>query len=164
VLPLRGASLTTLQRFDYPAILKLAALDGLPRYVLLSGIEDEDAVLGGIDAQRSIRVALSQVEAHWSGEAWLCWRDFEELPEILRPPLQGAPVTWLQETLGNLGFYDGGPTGQFDAETIAGVRALQESLEVEVDGTVGRVTKMRLYQELRRYDVPRLSRRGGQTG
>jgi general secretion pathway protein A len=164
VLPLRGASLATLQRFDYPAILKLAALDGLPRYVLLSGIEDEDAVLGGIDAQRSIRVALSQVEAHWSGEAWLCWRDFEELPEILRPPLQGAPVTWLQETLGNLGFYDGGPTGQFDAETIAGVRALQESLEVEVDGTVGRVTKMRLYQELGRYDVPRLSRRGGQTG
>jgi peptidoglycan hydrolase-like protein with peptidoglycan-binding domain len=85
------------------------------------------------------------------------WRDFEKLPEVLRPPLRGAPVVWLQQALGRMGFYRGSLTGEFDGATITAVRALQTSLQIEVDGTVGRVTKLRLYDRLGSYAVPRLS-------
>jgi hypothetical protein len=164
VMPLRGASVAKLELFNYPAILKLSALDGMPRFVLLTGLASGDVLLGGIDAGRPLRVPLAQVEEHWDGEAWVAWRDFEELPEVLRPPLRGAPVAWLQQALGRMGFYDGAPTGDFDAATIAGVRALQASLQVEVDGTVGRVTKMRLYETLGLYEIPRLTHRDEETG
>jgi general secretion pathway protein A len=164
VMPLRGASVATLQLFNYPAILKLSALDGMPRFVLLAGFSSGGALLAGIDAGRPLRVPLAQVEEHWDGEAWVAWRDFEELPEILRPPLRGAPVAWLQQALGRTGFYDGAPTGEYDAATIAGVRALQASLQVRVDGTVGRVTKMRLYETLGDYEIPRLRHRDEEAG
>ena len=158
VMPLRGASLATLQLFNYPAILELSALDGMPRFVLLTGLEGEDALITGIGDGLPLRVPFVQVEHHWGGDAWVAWRDFEDLPEILRPPLRGAPVIWLQQALGRMGFYDGALTGEFDAATIAGVRDLQASLQIQVDGTVGRVTKLRLYERLGLYAVPRLAR------
>jgi general secretion pathway protein A len=164
VLPLRGASLETLQRINYPAILGLAALDGMPRFVLLTGFESGHALIAGIDEGLPLRIPNAEIAKQWGGDAWIAWRDFEELPGILRPPLQGAPVIWLQQALGRLGFYQGTPTGEFDAATIKGVRELQASLEVEVDGTVGRVTKMRLYEKLERYAVPRLQERSEVAG
>jgi hypothetical protein len=164
VIPLRGASLATLQLFNHPVILELSALDGVPRFTLLAGLEDGNALLAGIREGQPLRVPIAEVEEHWGGAAWLAWRDFEELPEILRPPLSGAAVTWLQGALGRLGFFAGAPTGEFDLPTIAAVRALQESLEVEVDGTVGRVTKIRLYESLDQYQVPRLSERDEDAG
>jgi general secretion pathway protein A len=164
VLPLRGASLETLQLFNYPAILELSALDGMPRFVLLTGLESDHAVIAGLGEGLPLRVSLAQVGDHWSGDAWVAWRDFEELPYILRPPLGGAPVIWLQQALGRMGFYDEAPTGEFDAATVKGVRDLQASLQIKVDGTVGRVTKIRLYEKLGHYAVPRLRERDEVTG
>jgi hypothetical protein len=164
VMRLTGASLATLQLFNYPAILELSALDGMPRFVSLTGFEDGEALIAGIGDGRPLRVPLAEVGDQWGGDAWVAWRDFERLPEILRPPLHGAPVIWLQEALGRMGFYAGTPSGEFDAETIAGVRALQASLQIDVDGTVGRVTKLRLYERLGLYAVPRLQPGGGVAG
>jgi len=164
VMPMQGASVATLRLFNYPAILELSAFDGTPRFVLLAELDGADALLAGIDGGPHLRVPLGQIEERWDGEAWVAWRDFEELPEILRPPLSGAPVSWLQQVLGRMGFYEGAPTGEFDAATIAGVRALQASLEVDVDGTVGQVTKVRLYERLGNYEVPRLRKRDEETG
>ena len=164
VLALQRASLETLQLFNSPAILELSALDGMPRFVLLTGLEGEHALIAGLGEGLPLRVPIAQVGDHWSGDAWVAWRDFEELPDILRPPLGGAPVIWLQQALGRMGFYDDAPTGEFDAATIQGVRDLQASLQIEVDGTVGRVTKIRLYEKLGHYAVPRLRERDEVSG
>jgi len=160
VMPLREANVATLRLFNYPAILELSALDGMPRFALLVGLEDGEALLAGVDGDRPLRFPIAQVEEHWSGEAWLAWRDFEMLPEILRPPLRDASVTWLQEILARRGFLQPPLSGRFDHATVVAVRALQESLQVQVDGTVGQVTKMRLYESLEEYRVPRLEERG----
>jgi hypothetical protein len=163
VLPLEGANVQALQHFNYPAILELSALDGMPRFVLLAGLADGEALLAGVDPRGPLRVPVGQLEQHWSGNAWVAWRDFAELPEIMRPPLSGAPVSWLQQALARLGFYSGAPTGEFDSATVEGVRALQASLHVDVDGTVGEVTKARLYERLGFYQVPRLGRLDEET-
>jgi hypothetical protein len=131
--------------------------------VLLAGLAGGEALLAGVDPRGPLAVPAAQLEQRWNGNAWLAWRDFAELPDILRPPLSGAPVSWLQQALGRLGFYTGTPTGEFDSATIEGVRALQASLHVEVDGTVGEVTKARLYERLGFYQVPQLGRLDGET-
>jgi len=164
VMPLRGASLATLELFNYPAILQLSALDGMPRFVLLAGLESGHALITGIGDGLPLRVPFARLGDHWGGDAWVAWREFEELPEILRPPLSGAPVIWLQKALGRMGFYDGVLTGEFDLATIKGIRDLQANLQIKVDGTVGRVTKLRLYERLGLYAVPRLRERDEVTG
>jgi len=164
VMPLRGTSLATLELFNYPAILQLSALDGMPRFVLLAGLEGGHALIAGMGDGPPLRVPFAQLGEHWGGDAWVAWREFEELPEVLRPPLSGAPVIWLQKALGRMGFYDGALTGQFDLATIKAVRDLQANLQIKVDGTVGRVTKLRLYESLGLYEVPRLRERDEVTG
>jgi len=164
VMPLRGASLATLELFNYPAILQLSALDGMPRFVLLAGLESGHALITGIGDGLPLRVPFARLGDHWGGDAWVAWREFEELPEVLRPPLSGAPVIWLQKALGRMGFYNGALTGEFDLATIEGVRDLQANLQIKVDGTVGRVTKLRLYEKLGLYEVPRLRERDEVTG
>ena len=162
VVRLQGASPATLEQFNYPAILELSALDGMPRFVLLAGLEGEYALIAGIADGRPLRVPFAQIGDHWGGNAWLAWRDFEELPEILRPPASGAPVVWLQRVLGHLGFYDGEATGEFDAATIKGVRDLQASLQIQVDGTVGRRDQAQAVRDARALPAPaaQTARRG----
>jgi peptidoglycan hydrolase-like protein with peptidoglycan-binding domain len=72
------------------------------------------------------------------------------------PGSQGAPVAWLQHSLGRLGHYQGMPTGEFDVPTIVGVRSLQGEMALTVDGTVGPETKIHIYQAIDTYPVPRL--------
>jgi hypothetical protein len=156
VLQLREADLGSLSRLNYPAILELSALDGVPRFVLLAELANGEALLAGFDRSGPRRVPAAQLKQLWTGRAWVAWRDFEDLPGIMRPPLSGPPVAWLQDSLSRMGFYAGAPTGEFDSATIEGVRALQTSLNVEVDGTVGEMTKARLYERLGFYRMPRL--------
>lgn len=165
VLPLRDAGWETLERYNQPVLLRLRALDGAPRLAALTGISpDGRALLRGLGERAPRRVARAELERHWDGRGWLSWRDFEELPHILRPGSRGAPVTWLQKRLGELGLYAVPPSGEFDDDTVIAVRALQERLRVHVDGTVGPRTKVRLYEYLSAYDVPRLRPASGETG
>jgi hypothetical protein len=155
-LSLRGADAAALRSLDQPALLVLTALDGASRTAMLRRLDDGgDAVLLGI-APEPLRVPFAELARHWDGEAYVPWKDFEALPPVIGPESSGAPVAWLQHMLGRLGHYGGRPTGEFDADTIAAVRRLQGDAALQVDGTVGPETKIRLYQAMGTYPVPRL--------
>lgn len=155
VLSLQDARLATLYALNLPALLVLRALDGAPRYVALSGIRDGALLLEGV-VPGTLSVAGEELETVWQGVAYVPWRDYESLPPVLRPGAHGPKVTWLQRSLMRLGVFRGVSHGRYDAATIAGVRALQERLELAVDGTVGPVTKIQLYRALPGYTVPAL--------
>jgi general secretion pathway protein A len=161
LLPLRGADRAVLRFFDQPAILVLRAFDGASRWVLLRALgPDGEATIEGL-GEGPWRMPFDDLGQHWDGEAYVVWKDFERLPDVLRPGSRGAPVAWLQDALAKLGHYVGPTTGEFDGPTIAAVRSLQDATEVQVDGTVGPVTKIRLYQSVSSYGVPRLRAGGG---
>ena len=159
LLKLREARLETLRALDLPALLVLEALDGAPRYAAVTGITAGGLYLEGIGPV-AYEVSDDQVRSHWTGEAFVPWRDFEALPAVMRPGAQGDSVRWLQQALTRLGLLRGMASGRYDAATIAGVRALQQRLELGVDGTVGPVTKIQLYRALPGYVLPDLAREG----
>ena len=86
-------------------------------------------------------------------ERWL-----QDRRVVVIPWSTGDSVIWLQRELAELGHYQGTPNGEFDLATLAGVRALQSELGVNVDGTVGPETRIRL-QDRRGIDVPRVAER-----
>ena len=156
VLPLAAGDLASLRVLNHPALLRIKAADGAPRLVVLRTLDPWQATLQGVGPSGAVRVSAAELEALWGGEAWVPWRDFEGLPDVLQVGGSGPSMRWLQQSLTTLGFYSGPPNGRFDAETQAAVRAFQRSRDLSEDGAVGPRTKMALYDSLGRYQVPRL--------
>jgi general secretion pathway protein A len=161
VLPLPGADLERLRSMNLPALVRLVAADGTLHTALLTSLDAEGGELRGLDPGPPLRVAADALMTAWSGEAFVAWRDFEALPEVLRPGSVGPSVEWLQRALGMLGYFEAPPTGAFDAVTAEAVRSFQASRHLNADGTVGPLTKMALYGSLADYAVPRLSASAG---
>jgi general secretion pathway protein A len=166
VLVLPDATLSLLRALDYPTLLRFPAADGRGPVALLAAADDHVATLEGVVPGTTLVVPREDLEAHWSGEAFIVWRDFEPLPETLNPGDSGPAVEWLQHALGELGFLSRSESGRFDLPTTAAVMAFQQSRALAADGSVGPRTKMALYAALRRYVVPRLaaSHAGGKLG
>ena len=73
-------------------------------------------------------------------------------------------VSWLQEALTQLGYYEGAVTGLFDRATREGLQAFQRGRALEADGRAGSLTRMALYGSLEQYAVPHLSDAGEDEG
>jgi general secretion pathway protein A len=153
VLSLEGASLELLTAIDRPALVVLPALDGAPRGLLLTAIDGDVATLEGV-TPAPLRVPLSELAAHWSGQALVPWKDHATLPPLLGPGTSGPSVRWLQQALATLGFFEGESNGDFGAQTQEAVRAFQTEESLPVDGWVGPLTMIRLYERLPGYAAP----------
>jgi general secretion pathway protein A len=153
VLSLEHASLDLVAAIDRPALVVLHALDGAPRGLLLSAIDGETVTLDGVGAE-PLRVPRAELLAHWSGQVLVPWRDHAALPPLVGPGTSGPSVRWLQQALASLGLYSGEESGAFDAATWQAVRAFQTKESLAVDGWVGPLTLIRLYERLPGYEAP----------
>jgi general secretion pathway protein A len=157
VFTFNAADLDQLRALDHPVLLDVEAADGVQRVVALRSLGAGEAELDGVAASGPVRVTNEELMRVWMGAAHVVWRDFEALPELLKPGDHGDGVAWLQHSLVEIGFLRGTPTGTFDAGTATAVRAFQTNHGLEADGTVGPLTKMALYRALGRYAVPHVA-------
>ena len=153
-LPLLGNG-NMLRLLDLPAILELHVPGAdQPRAVALTGMSDGRFVLV-IDGSPT-PVDADFLDQHWFGEAHVLWRDFETLGRTFGREGRGQPVARLQALLRRVGTYRGPPTGQFDAATQAALLAFQRARFLQVDGRVGRLTRIVLYAAAGGYPRPTL--------
>jgi general secretion pathway protein A len=157
VFTFNAADLDQLRALDHPVLLDVEAADGVQRVIALRSLGAGEAELDGVAASGPVRVTNQELMRVWLGAAHVVWRDFESLPELLKPGDHGDGVAWLQHSLVEIGFLRGTPTGTFDAGTATAVRAFQTDHGLEADGAVGPLTKMALYRALGRYAVPHVA-------
>jgi general secretion pathway protein A len=158
VTPIPQADLEAVRRLGYPALLTLQAGSGETRTVALVSLDDGIAELSGVRTGGGVlRVPVSAVEEQWSdGGAFVLWRSFHDVPEVIAEGDEGAGVLWLQEALGRLGHLDADITGRYDLDTVEGVQSFQRRHQLRADGVVGPLTLMLLFSELDEYAPPRL--------
>ncbi len=164
--PFEGGSIELLRRLDHPVAIPLAARpDSRPanagpdaRWVALIGFDREHARLAGLVADRTVRVAIDELEAHWLETGIIVWERIEPVPSLLASDAQGAGVRWLQNALAELRFLDGAATGRYDDATREAVARFQRDRGLVADGIAGPLTQIALYAQLPRYPGPRLSR------
>jgi general secretion pathway protein A len=161
LLELTDARLEHLASLNHPALLPLRTDDGQTVLAALLSLEDDGGTFYGATERGPLRMDRAEIERRWDGSAFVVWREYEAMPDVIGPGAEPEAVGWLQRALAELGLYAGAPTGRFDARTAQGVRALQLTRNLEPDGVVGPQTKMVLYDRLERYHVPRLSTEGG---
>lgn len=157
---IEGADLAELEALNHPAVLRVLAPGGEGRSVVLRHLDGGVATLVGIGGTAVTRIPAAELEARFTGEAYVPWRDFVRTPPILRDGHAGSSVFWLQQTLAELGYYAVRPTGRFDPSTRSAVQAFQASHGLEPDGEVGPRTKMVLYDAAGSYPMPRLREAG----
>jgi general secretion pathway protein A len=166
VFSFAAADLDVLRVIDHPVLLEIDAADGVRRVVALRQLSGGEAELEGVVESGPVRVPIEELLNYWLGDAHLVWRDFEPLPDVIRPGDAGDGVAWLQRALTDAGFPPGSASGRFDAATEEAVRAFQEDRHLEPDGAVGPLTKMALYRATGRYAVPHVAvvARAGDAG
>ena len=152
-----ATDLDVLRVIDHPVLLEIEAADGVRRVVALRQLSDGEAELDGVVEAGPVRVPIEELLNYWLGDAHLVWRDFEPLPDVIRPGDAGDGVVWLQQALADSGFSPGSISGRFDVATVEAVRAFQEDRHLEPDGAVGPLTKMALYRATGRYAVPHVA-------
>jgi general secretion pathway protein A len=154
-LPIVG-NVSMLRLLDLPAILELRLPEtNGPRYVTLTELGLDTSVLT-IDGTPT-RVPAGFIDRHWFGQAYVLWRDFDSLGRTFGREASGPPVARLQDLLRRVGLYDGPANGHFDAATSAAVLEFQRSRFLQVDGRIGRLTRIVLYAAAGGYPRPTIS-------
>lgn len=126
------------------------------RYVVLTGLEGKTAKILYGDAQK-LDAPVDLLDEFWLRRAFVFWKDFERVGEVIKPGDRGAQVVWLQASLQKLGLYNGELAGVYDAATEEAVREFQEKNKLLLDGVVGPQTKLALFASLDEYPMPRLN-------
>jgi general secretion pathway protein A len=152
-----SGNLGALLRMDYPAVLEIT-LPGVlgKRFISLVGTENGklrvDPPIAG-----NKTLSFDELEKHWSGQAFLLWKDVLNLFPKISLGAKGDPVKQLQALLRETGAYKRPGTGVYDRDTRSAVREFQTSKGIEEDGIAGGQTLMLLYRSIDRFETPRLS-------
>jgi type II secretory pathway predicted ATPase ExeA len=157
-LPIVG-NVSMLRLLDLPAILemRLPETDG-PRYVALTELGLDSSVVT-VDGTLT-RVPAAFIDRHWFGQAHVLWRDFDALGRTFGREASGPTVARLQDLLRRIGVYTGPANGRFDDATSDAVLDFQRSRFLQVDGRIGRLTRIVLYAAVGGYPRPTLSAPG----
>jgi general secretion pathway protein A len=150
--------LTTLRSLDMPVILELQAAPRTPPvYLTLSGIEGRRLTLKGPDADETITADAGEVNDAWTGMAYLPWKNFLSMAGTIPGNAPAESVLTLKMLLREGGQPEIPLTPEYDTLTQRAIEKLQSKYGLTVDGTVGPLTKIALYREQPRFEIPRLA-------
>jgi peptidoglycan hydrolase-like protein with peptidoglycan-binding domain len=107
--------------------------------------------------EEGIQVDRDQLISYWSRVGYVAWRDFLNLPATLSVQNSGDSVLTLKILMHDLGYKDMDITPIYDEETAKAIRAVQRKHGIPVDGVVGPLTKIALYNEKAALNIPRLA-------
>ncbi|MCU0561627.1 MAG: AAA family ATPase [Desulfobacterales bacterium] len=149
--------LTTLRSLNMPAILEFqAGPRGAPVYLTLAAIEGRRIALKGPGENAAVEADAKEVNDAWSGVAYLPWKNFLSLAGTIPGNAPADSVLALKMLLQESGHAGIAMTPDYDSAAQRAVEALQTKYGIQVDGTVGPLTKIVLYREQPKFKIPRL--------
>jgi general secretion pathway protein A len=93
---------------------------------------------------------------YWSGVAYLPWKNFLSIWGTIPKRSNKDSIITLKLLLHDLGFSDVEINDEYDIWTRQAIQDVQAKYGIPVDGFVGPLTKMILYQEKQTFEMPSL--------
>ena len=150
--------LQMIKRLNLPAILELFPTGSEePGYLTLSRIEGGDYIFGGPNSENMVLSDADQVNLYWSGTAYLPWKNFLSIWGTIPKSSNKDSIITLKLLLHDLGYDDVEINDEYDGWTRRAIEEVQAKYGITVDGFVGPLTKMILYQEKESFEIPRLT-------
>ena len=145
---------------DLPAVITLSSLvDGQPLYVSVVGVKD-----GLFDLAVNYRGAHTRTDALtlkriWDGKAYIPWKNYLAYPGVVPGGTPRAAVILLKQLLWEIGYGQLTIDDRYDAKTRQAIMEIQAKHGLAVDGLVGDMTKIALFNEKQSLPIPHLSKR-----
>ena len=150
-----------LLKLNLPAVLEFYLQGGgTPRYLTLAKMNEGEVILLGGAVEEGIQVDRDQLTSYWSRVAYVAWRDFLDLPATLSSRNSGDSVLTLKMFMLDLGYEDIDITPSYDEKLTMAIKRVQRTHGIPVDGVVGPLTKIALYNEKAALNIPRLAEHG----
>jgi len=145
------------KKLNLPAILEFQLSGGLySGYLALSEIDGSKITLTSGGEGYVINAGLNEIEHYWSGVAYIPWKDFLAFTGTipLNSPIDS--ILTLKIHLRDIGFDQVEMSPFYDETTERAVREIQKKYGMLVDGVVGPLTKIILYNEKKSMKIPHI--------
>ncbi len=141
-------NLNAVKRLNLPVVLTFYPSNKVsPVYLTLSKIDYGKITLRGGKEDTSLDLTPAQLEAHWSGVAYIPWKNFLSLKGTIPLDSPNESIITLKMLLRDIGFKDVEISPSYDDKTQQAVKKIQRKYGLHVDGAVGSTTKIALYNE-----------------
>ncbi|MDM8523649.1 AAA family ATPase [Desulfococcaceae bacterium HSG8] len=148
------------RKLNLPAIVELNSPGhSSPGYLAITGAGDRKITLKGGNEEERIIVEADQddVEFYWAGMAYIPWKNFFGYSGIIPRNAPEDSVLTLKMILQEMGYKDIEINPAYDERTQEAVEDIQEKHGVEVDGLVGPLTKIILYNGMKSLIIPHIN-------
>ena len=154
-------SLTLLKKLNLPAILEFPSPDGSgSRFIALVGFADDELRMS--DGDGTFSVVPASLVGRWNGVAHIFWKNYFNYTGVIPISSPGEVILSLKVHLKAMGFPIEAMTAAYDTTTRLAVEVIQARNGLDVDGLVGPMTMIVLYNEDPSLIRPRLA--GGSSG
>ena len=148
-------NLTLIKSLNLPAILEFPTPDGSDvRFMALVGVEADEIRLS--DGDDTFTVAPASLAGLWNGVAHILWKNYFNYTGVIPISSPGEVILSLKVHLKAKGFPIESMTAAYDTTTRLAVETIQARNGLNVDGMVGPMTKIALYNEEPLLNGPRL--------
>ena len=108
------------------------------------------------DGVENVAGSWDELASIWTGRAYILWKNFRGLSGVIPVNTSEASVMTLKMILRDIGYEEILLTPDFDAPTRDAVKAVQARHGLPVDGYVGPLTLIALYNDMSPAGIPRL--------
>ena len=152
-----SGDLDLLQRLNLPAILEFSPSElNTPVYLTVHNVGDEKMSLFGNPQIKEIALKTDDIKDHWTGIAYVPWKDFYGCTGEIPTYAPEASVKALKLLLKDIGYQDLEINPIYDDQTKQAVVDVQKKNGLPPDGMVGPFTKIILYNEQKNIKIPHI--------
>ncbi len=153
--------LSLVRSLNVCAIFEFSSL-GAKHPVYLTAVEATDRSMTFLYDHGRERLVVDDetIRSHWSGRAFVFWKNFYNYQGIIPLNSQKESIITLKLHLRDIGYDNVEINGIYDVSTRRAVEALQAKHNIPVDGYVGPLTQIALYNEKQSLPIPHLLKTG----
>jgi general secretion pathway protein A len=151
------SDMTLIQNLNLPVIFTFYLPGQIwPKYIAVPYINNEKIFFLADEQNHLASVDRDIFLQYWSGEAYISWKNFNDLEGVITKRSKGHDIVSLKKLLQQIGYDHISLTEDYDEETIKIIKDIQEKYGFHIDGKVGPYTKIALYNESREFIKPSL--------
>jgi len=152
--------LELVKKLDKPVIIE-CYLPGNsdPIYVVVSGIGGDKLTIEAGKEKAPAEVRISELQSYWRGYGYILWKNFLGFETASPYRLSENSMINLKMVLQDMGFNDIQINATYDQETREAIKNIQKRHGLEMDGIVGPLTQIALYNEIKSSEIPYINRR-----
>ncbi|MFC1823076.1 AAA family ATPase [Thermodesulfobacteriota bacterium] len=146
------------KKLNLPAILEFLPPGSLsPRFVAVSEIDQEGITLYGGPEKSRFFAKYDDLEIYWSGAVYIPWKNFLNYTGIIPLSAPRDSVITLKMLMQDIGFREIEISPYYDESLREAVEKIQMKHGILVDGIVGPMTKIVLYNEMGSLNIPHIT-------